>query len=175
MIAQIVWFGFGLVECGTIRIGKASFGYDLKGVTINPECKTANVEYFKNQAAIVQPTLSQDITEKLKDKLLSQTPLKLTNGTGDINFEGTIESFTTAPIAPQGGQVQTAAANRLSVTLKVKYSNAKDPKWDYETSFTRFLDYSADKNPTDIVGSDDYKAMLDQLVQDIFDKAFVNW
>ena len=161
--------------CGSIKIGGGSFGYNLKGVTIPPECKTANVEYFKNQAPIVEPQLSQKLTEKLKDKLLSQTRLKLTNGTGDINFQGSIENFTTQPIAPQGGDVVTAAANRLSITIKVKYSNSKDSKWEYETSFTRFIDYNANKNPSDAQNSADYDTMLDQLVQDIFDRAFVNW
>jgi hypothetical protein len=173
-ISGIVFLGFIANGC-TFRIGGASFGYDMKGVTINPECKTANVEYFKNQASIVQPTLAQDLTEKLKDKLLSQTPLKLTNGTGDINFQGSIESYTTQPMAPQGGNVVTAALNRLSITIKVKYSNSKDSKWDYETNFTRYVDYPADKNPSDIEGSSDYKDMLDHLIQDIFDRAFVNW
>jgi hypothetical protein len=164
-----------VISCGSVRIGGGSFGYNLKGVTINPECKTANVFPFKNQAAVVQPMLSQKLTEKLKDKLLSQTHLKLTNGSGDITFDGTIESYTIQPMAPQAGSVVTAALNRLSVTIKVKYTNVKDSKWEYDTSFTRFVDYSANKNPSDIENSSEYDAMIDQLIQDIFDKAFVNW
>ena len=156
-------------------MGKTSFGYDLKGVRIPPECKTACVLYFQNHAPLIQPMLSRDITEKLRDKILSQTPLKLTNANGDVNFEGAIESYTTQPMAPQGGNTITAALNRLSITIQVKYTNSKDSQWDYDTKFTRYIDYESEKNLNDIEGSDKYKEMLDLLVQDMFDKAFVNW
>lgn len=177
VITGVVIFIFFVVSCGTLKIGGGSFGYNLKGVTISPECKTAYVMPFKNQAAVVQPLLSQKLTEKLKDKLLSQTHLKLANGSGDITFDGTIESYTIQPMAPQAGSVVTAALNRLSVTIKVKYTNSKDSKWEYDKSFTRYVDYPASKNPSDIenaVGGD-YDTMIDNLVQDIFDAAFVNW
>jgi hypothetical protein len=174
-ITGIAFSIFLMTGCGTIRIGNASFGYDLKGAQINPKCKTAFVDYFKNQASLVQPSMAQKLTDKLKDKLLSQTSLKLTNGTGDINFQGTIENYATQPIAPQAGNVIAAAMNRLTITIKVKYSNAVDPKWDYETSFSRYLDYASERNLNDVENSSEFDTMLDQLVQDIFDKAFVNW
>lgn len=161
--------------CSTIRIGNASFGYDMKGVQLDPRCKTAFVDYFKNQAALVQPTLALQLTDKLKDKILSQTSLKLTNGTGDINFQGNIENYATQPMAPQANNVVGSAMNRLTVSVKVKYSNAIDSKWDYETNFSRYIDYASDKNLNDVENSTEYGAMLDQLIQDIFDKAFVNW
>jgi hypothetical protein len=176
-LTGIVLLIFTLVGCGTIRIGNASFGYDLKGAQINPKCKTAFVDYFKNQAALVQPALALKLTDKLKDKLLSQTALKLTNVTNgaDIYFQGTIENYATQPMAPQSGNVIAAAMNRLTVSIKVKYSNAIDNKWDYETNFSRFIDYASDRNLNDVENSSEYDTMLDQLIQDIFDKAFVNW
>lgn len=163
--------------CGTIKIGSGSMGYDLKGAQIDPRCKTAYVDYFKNQASLVEPLLAQKLTDKLKDKLLSQTALKLTTntGAGDINFQGTIESYTTQPMAPQSGNVVAAALNRLSITIKVRYSNAVDPKNDYESSFTRYIQYPSERNLNDVQTSSDYTNMLDQLIQDIFDRAFVNW
>jgi hypothetical protein len=158
-----------------IHMGKASLGYDLKGVRIPSDCKTACVLYLQNHAALVQPMLSRDITEKLRDKILSQTPLKLVNANGDVNFEGAIESYSTQPMAVQAGSTATAALNRLSITIQVKYVNSKDSQWDYDTKFTRYIDYSSEKNLSDVEGSDEYTAMLVLLVQDIFDKAFVNW
>ena len=174
-IAGVAFIFFLLAGCGTIRIGNTSFGYDLKGAQIDPKCKTAFVDYFKNQASLVQPSLALKLTDKLKDKLLSQTSLKLTNSTGDVNFQGTIESYSTQPMAPQAGNVIAAAMNRLTVSIKVKYSNAKDSKWDYETNFSRYIDYASQRNLNDVENSSDFDTLLDQLVQDIFDKAFVNW
>jgi hypothetical protein len=162
-----------LVAC-SIKVGGGSFKYDLKGAQIPQSCKTAYVAYFKKQTSLGQPMLSQKLTDKLKDKLLAQTSLKLTNSNGDINFEGTIENYTTQPMAPQSNQVQ-AALNRLSVTIKVKYTNTKDSKFEYDTSFTRFIDYSSSQNLSTVENSPDFDKILDQLIQDVFDRAFVNW
>lgn len=175
LIATVIVSYFFVAGCGTIRIGNASFGYDLKGAQIDPKCKTAFVDYFKNQAENVQPSLALKLTDKLKDKLLSQTHLKLTNSTGDVNFIGVVEKYQTEPIAPQAGAQITAAMVRLTITINVKYTNAIDSKWEYETSFSRFLDYPATQNLNTVENSTDYDAVLDQLIQDIFDKAFVNW
>jgi hypothetical protein len=163
-----------LVSC-KITFGGRSFGYDLKGVRISPECKTAGVDYFKNQASLVQPLLAQKLTEKLKDKILSQTSLKLTNGTGDITFSGIIDGYATEPKAPLGGDNVTAALNRLTVSIKVKYTNSKDPQYEYDTNFSEYIDYRAEQNLDQVENSKDFDNMLDRLVQAIFDRAFVNW
>jgi hypothetical protein len=172
--------GFAIVllvmgGCGTIKIGNGSFGYNLSGAKVDPRCKTAFVEYFKNQAAIVQPLLAQKLTDKLKDKLLSQTSLKLVTNTGDVNFQGTVESYNTQPMAPQAGAVPTAAMNRLTISIKVKYTNAIDSQWEYDTNFSRYVDYAATKNLNDVENSNEFNDMIDKLIQDIFDRAFVNW
>jgi len=166
---------FAIAGCGTLKIGTGKFGYNLSGAQVNPKCKTAYIEYFKNQASLVQPLLAQKLTDKLKDKMLSQTSLKLTNNTGDVNFQGTIESYTTQPMAPQSGAVIAAALNRLSISIKVKYSNAVDSKDDYDASFSRYIQYESVKNLNDVESSKDFDDMLDKLIQDIFDRAFVNW
>ena len=172
----LAFFLVTMAGCGVIRIGGGSFGYDLKGAQIDPKCKTAFVDYFKNQASLVQPLLAQKLTDKLKDKILSQTSLKLTNSTtADISFQGSIESYSTQPMAPQSGAIITAALNRLTVTIKVKYSNAIDSKWEYETNFSRYIDYPSEKDLNNVENSSDFDDLIDKLIQDIFDKAFVNW
>jgi len=171
----LAFFLVTMAGCGVIRIGGGSFGYDLKGAQIDPKCKTAYIDYFKNQASLVQPLLAQKLTDKLKDKILSQTSLKLTNGTGDVSFQGSIESYSTQPMAPQSGAIITAALNRLTVTIKVKYSNAIDSKWEYETNFSRYIDYPSEKDLNNVENSSEFDDLIDKLIQDIFDHAFVNW
>jgi hypothetical protein len=170
-----IFFLFLLASCGTIHVGKSSFGYDLQGARIPTECKTANVQYFINRASQVDPTLALNLTEKLKDKILSDTPLKLTNNTGDVNFEGSIESSSVQAVAPQAGSTVTTALNRLTITIHVKYGNAKDSQWDFDSSFSRYIDYSSSYSLDQAEKLNDYDSMLDLLVQDIYTKAFVNW
>jgi hypothetical protein len=114
------------------------------------------------------------LTEKLKDKILSQTSLKLVNGIGDVNLEGYIKDYSTQPVAVQGGTA-TAALNRLSVSVHLKYSNAKDGQFDYDTDFTRYKDYTSTISAQSAEDLYLEKEIVDNLVEDIFNKAFVNW
>jgi len=153
-----------------------SVKYSTGGASINyADVKTVSVQYFINRAPLGNPRLSQLLTEKLKDKILSQTRLKVVNGVGDVNLEGSIESYGTQPMAVQGGNNATAALNRLSVTVRMKYNNSKDVQYDYDTSFSRYKDY--DSNMSAQSAEDQYleKEIVDNLVDDIFNKAFVNW
>jgi hypothetical protein len=159
----IFLFGLSLAGCGV---------YSFTGASIPPDAKTITVVYFVNNAQYVEPSLSQSITDALRDRFLSQTDLDFIIEGGDLQIEGSITDYSTRPVAIQGNE--TAALNRLSVTVKVKYTNTLDPTKDFDQSFTRFQDYSS---------SQDLSAVKDQLiaviteylVDDIFNKAVVNW
>jgi len=146
--------------------------YSFTGASIAPEVKTVSVQYFPNYAPLVQPTLSQTFTESLKDKFLSETNLVLVEGAGDMNFEGAITGYSISPIAIQGNE--TAALNRLSITIKVKFTNTKDEKQNFDTAFTRYEDYESSLDLSS-VEEGLIKQINDQLVELIFNKAVVNW
>jgi len=149
--------------------------YSFTGASISPAVKTITINYFPNNAQYVQPTLSQKFTDALRDKFASQTNLTLVNSGGDLVIEGAITGYNpTEPSAIQGGADQTASLYRLTVTVDVRFTNRKDEKQNFETSFTRYEDYARSENLADVE-----EQLLDQintaLVQDIFNKAVVNW
>jgi hypothetical protein len=146
--------------------------YSFTGASISPDDKTVTVQYFPNNAPLIQPSLSQVFTEKLKDKFVSQTNLNLVNKGGDLYFEGAITGYDIKPMAIQGND--QAALNRLTITVSVKFVNKKDEKRSYETSFTRYTDYASTINLS-TVEDDLIKDVTTQLVGDIFNKAFINW
>ena len=145
--------------------------YGLSGATIPPEAKTVSVQYFQNNASLAPPTLSQTFTEALKDKM-SQTRLGLVNKGGDLNFEGSVTDYGTAPIAIQS--TDQAALNRLTITVSVKYTCAFDEKKNFEQSFTRYADYESTKSLVS-VESDLIQQIDEQLTQDIFNRALNDW
>lgn len=146
--------------------------YSFTGASISPDIKTVSIGYFQNRAATVQPALSQVFTEKMKDKFVSQTNLTVTNEPGDLQFEGTITDYFTQPTAIQGNE--QAALNRLTINVKVKFLNKKDEKQSFETSFSRFADYDSRKNLAS-VETELINEICNQLVDDIFNKAVINW
>ena len=85
--------------------------------------KTFSVDYFKPQSAMVTPLYAQRFTESLKDLLLAQSPLRLTEKNGELSYSGTVVDYRTAPVAVQSGAAETASLNRLTITVKVKYES----------------------------------------------------
>jgi len=146
--------------------------YSFTGASIPAEAKTISIKYFTNNAQFVEPTLSQSLTDALRDRFQSQTSLDFVNDEGDLQLEGVITDYSTRPIAIQGNE--TAALNRLSVTVQVKYTNEIEPEKSFESSFTRFEDYPSSQDLSAV--KDQLIAVINEyLVDDIFNKAVVNW
>ena len=146
--------------------------YTFSGASIPKEAKTASIKTFPNNASLVNPSLSSQFTEALRTKVQSQSNLVLIGSGADLTFDGEITQYFTQPIAIQGDQ--TAALNRLTVTINVRYTNRFDEKQNFEQSFSRYLDYSSSKNLSE-VESDLVNQINELLVEDIYNKAFVNW
>ncbi len=146
--------------------------YSFTGASITPGAKTVSIQYFPNRASVAQPSLSQIFTDKLRDRFVSQTSLTPLNDNGDLRFEGYISDYTVQPTAIQSSDV--AALNRLSITVHVKFSNTKDEKQNFESNFTRFADFDAKKDLVTVEQSL-MNDISSQLVDDIFNKAVVNW
>ena len=145
--------------------------YSFSGASIPAEAKTVSVDYFPNHAQLVNPLLSNDLTNALRDAMTNQTTLDMVETGGDLAFEGEITDYKTMPVAITG---QTAAMNRLTITVRVRFSNRIDETKDFEQSFSRYEDYPSDQDLTAVQESLT-ATIVDQLVEDIFNKALVNW
>jgi hypothetical protein len=149
--------------------------YSFSGASISPLAKTFSVQYFQNRASLVQPGLSQTLTDALIDKCKSETSLRYVNavnGIGDVNFEGEITDYNTRPLTV--GADARAATNRFSITVKVKFTNSIDPDLSYDQTFSRYADYPSEQDLSQVERqlSDDIVKMI---VEDVFNQAFVNW
>ncbi len=133
---------------------------------------TVSVLSFQNRASLVQPGLTQTITDALIDKCKAQTSLKMVNGISDASFEGEITEYHTRPLTVAADA--QAATNRFTITVKVKFTNSVDPNLSYEQSFSRYEDYNSNLDLSQVEKELSDK-IVDLLVEDIFNKAFVNW
>ena len=146
--------------------------YSFTGASIAAGVKTVAVQYFPNRAATIEPTLSQHFTEKLKDYFLAQTNLNLESDAADLNFSGSIVKYEVKPIAIQANE--QAAQNRLTIAVKVKFENTKDDSKSFDQQFSRYADYDSSQNLAD-VETELIEQITAELVEDIFNKAVVNW
>ena len=131
--------------------------YTFSGASIPAEAKTVSVAYFPNQAQLVNPMLSNDF---------------MVDEGGDLAFEGEITDYRTTPVAITAAQ--TAAMNRLTITVKVRFSNRFDETKDFEQSFSHYEDYPSDQD-LNAVQDGLTPVIIEALVEDIFNKALVNW
>lgn len=153
-------------------LSSCKVSYSFSGVNISPEVLTYSVQYFQNRAPVVQAQLSQVFTDALMDKIQNNTSLDLSTDGGDVQFSGEITGYATRPTAITGDE--TAARNRLTITIRVKYTNVLEPDLDYDSNFSRYEDYDASLNLTD-VEDQLIEIIIEYLVVDIFNKAFVSW
>lgn len=149
-----------------------SVKYSFTGASISPDVKTVSINRFENQAQTVEPNLANKLTESLKDKFLSETSLSLVRANGDLNFDAIITTYNVSIQGVQSNDVP--AKNRLTISVKVKFANAKEPLKNFETSFTRYADFPSEKNLSD-VESDLIRDISDQLIDDIFLKSVADW
>lgn len=149
--------------------------YTFKGISIDPNIKTFFVQNFENVAPNAPPTLAVDFTERLKDKVRTETPLTLKNEEPDAEFSGRVVDYRVVPVAPKPGE--TVALNRLEIRFQINYTVNKEGvsgSWASEKSFSHFAEFA---NDTDLLTVQDelIRQITTQLLEDIFNAAFNNW
>lgn len=135
--------------------------------------KTIQVDFFPNQAPLVEPSLSQRFTQELQDLFTRQTNLTLVNNGGDLHFSGEITGYRITPMSATASQ--TAAQNRLTITVNVNYVNNLDEDKNFEKSFTFYFDYGATQQLTGGLLDTALKDILERITQDIFNESVGKW
>ena len=171
MLKRLVLFSVILLIFGGI-FPSCKMSYSFTGANLSPLVKTYSVYYFPNRARLISPTLSQVFTEDLREKLQRQTSLNEMSENGDIEFEGQITGYEVRPMSIQ--KEDLAAQNRLTVTIKLKYTNTKVPDESFERNFSAFEDFDSGLSISDI--EDELNLLIvKKLTEDIFNATIANW
>jgi hypothetical protein len=163
--------------CALITLLMVSCGvkYSFTGGSIPKDMKTYSVLYFENLAPMVYTTLSQNFTEGLKERIRTQSTLSQVNADGDAIFEGTITGYTITPASVGAGNNDRAQNSRLTITVKVKYTNKLDQtgESDFDENFSQFKEFpGADVTAHEARLNEE---IIKMLTEDIYNRAFANW
>lgn len=156
-----------------VSIFIASCGiYSFTGASIPADAETVSVAYFTTKSTNTPATLNQTLTEGLRDLFINQTNLNLTERDADLSFNGQITKYQVKPMAIKANE--TAGQNRLTIAIKVKYNNSFDEKQNFESTFSRYRDFNSTENLADV---EDIliQEITKELLEDVYNKAFVNW
>ncbi|MGY8980152.1 MAG: LptE family protein [Flavobacteriales bacterium] len=146
--------------------------YSFSGSSIPSEAKSISIDYFENNALTKQPILSQIISEKLKDFFVQRTNLQLENQDGDLHFSGEITKYEIKPMSINSNE--TAGQNRLTISIKVKYSNRFQSENNFDQTFSRYKDFDSNLN-LNVIEEELIDEISKQLIDDVFNKSVVNW
>ncbi len=144
--------------------------YSFTGV--NTTAETYQVNFFQNNAPIVEPGLDILFTRTLQDLILNQTNLQLVNSGGDLIYEGEITEYRVSPMSATADQ--RAAQNRLTIGVRVRFTNTDNEEENFERSFSFFYDYPANTQLTAIRGTA-HEEIFERITQDIFNASLANW
>ncbi|GAA3950616.1 LptE family protein [Hymenobacter algoricola] len=151
--------------------------YSFTGTNIDPQVKTISISTFQNNANNGPSTLSQRFTEEFKNYFQRNTTLKLVPRDGDLQFEGQIIAYDFAPAAIQRENgVDQAGINRLTIQVRVRFTNTNDPKQDFEQTFQSTGDFAATRDVSSI--NNDPSALrlpINNIITDTFNKSVANW
>jgi outer membrane lipopolysaccharide assembly protein LptE/RlpB len=158
----------------TLALTGCQIKYSFNGANIPVEAKTFSVAYFPNNAQMVAPILSQTMTEALVERMERQTRLVQTNADegGDLAFEGEITGYDSRPSSVSGDQVTTE--NRLTITVRVQFTNAQEPQYNYSKSFSAYAPYPTSQALQEAEGTL-IPEIVEDLVNQIFNAAVANW
>ena len=147
--------------------------YSFTGTSIQPDVKTITINYFEYKALKVNPSLSNQITEALKDKFLRLTKLEQVDMDGDLEIIGEVTGYDVKATAITANE--QAAQNRLTVNVKIAFVDRKYPENSFENkSFSAYADFDA-MQQLDAVESSLCEEIVEKLCEDIFNGTVANW
>ncbi len=163
MIAALTFVAIIVKSCGI---------YSFTGTSIQPDVKTVTINYFEYKALRVNPTLSASLTDALQEKFRRLTKLEQVDSEGDIEIEGEITGYDVRAMAVTANE--QASQSRLTVTVKIYFTNRKYPEEDAEKSFSAYADFDATQQ-LDAVEQTLTDEIIEKLCEDIFNGTVANW
>ena len=146
-------------------------GYSFTGGNVG-DAKSLKVSFFDNNAQIVNPEMSQLVTESIKDIFVQQSSLELSDGPSDMSVSGSIQEYSLKPQAARGAS--EVSQMRFSISLQVDFENILESKNNFNQRFSRSRDYNADLNFSDIE-NELAEEIIKELTEDILNRAIANW
>ncbi|MBM1104642.1 LptE family protein [Aurantibacter crassamenti] len=161
--------------CTTFLSGCGIYNFTGGNIGTAETFQVPNFQNFATQSpgSIFEPGLERDFTQALQERIMNQTSLDLTNsGTADLLYEGEIVEYRVSPMTATAQQ--TAAQNRLSMAVKVRFYNRTKEDADFETRFSFFYDFPAAQNLPS-VKDEALEVIFERITQDIFNASLADW
>jgi len=172
MICNFLFKLKNILSLGLILMFLSCGVYDFTGADTG-NAETFQVNFFQNNAPLVEPGIDRQFTLALQDLIQNQTSLGLTNSNGDIVYEGEITQYYEAPMTATSND--KAAQNRLTIAVNVRFFNTLEPDKDFEKKFSFYFDYDANQQLVGSVKDQAIEEIFLRITQDVFNESLTDW
>jgi len=135
--------------------------------------ETFQVNFFQNNARLVEPGIDRDFTLQLQDLIQNQTKLSLTNSNADLVYEGEITRYYISPMTATADS--EAAQQRLTIAVNVRFYNTLDPEKDFEQTFSFYFDFPRNEQLSGATRDIAIEEVYLRITQDVFNASLTNW
>jgi hypothetical protein len=157
----------------SLLLVSCSISYKFNGSSIDyTKTKTISIFDFPNTAELVYPPLSQEFSEALRDSYTKQTRLQILKKEGDLHLEGEIVGYELTPLAISANSY--ASQTKLTMTIKVRFSNLKNPEEDFEKTYSAFQTFDSSLLLTNVQDAL-AKQMITDIVDNIYNDTVAKW
>lgn len=153
-------------------ISSCKISYSFSGTSIQPDVNTITINYIEYRALRVNPSLSNELTEAIRNQFRRMTRLEQVEQDGDMELSGEIVGYEISTAAVTADEV--AARNKLTVTVKISFTDKKHSEEDFDKSFSAYAEYDS-TNTLDAVEGALCQEIIEKLVEDIFNAAVAQW
>ncbi|MEI7501957.1 MAG: LptE family protein [Paludibacter sp.] len=166
-------FVFSMITFILLISNSCTISYKFNGSSIDySKTKSISISDFPNTAELIYPPLSQEFTETLRDSYSKQTRLQLLKKGGDMHLEGEIVGYQLTPMAISADSY--SSETKLTITIKVRFSNSKNPEDDFEKSYSAFQNFDSNRMLTD-VQDELMKIMVAEIADNIYNDTVAKW
>jgi len=137
------------------------------------DAKSFQVNYFQNNAPLIEPGIERIFTQRLQNLIQNQTNLNLTSSNGDLVYEGEIVDYRISPMTATADQ--RTAQNRLSITVNVRFINKNKEADNFEKRFSFYNDYDGANQLVGSVLNENLDFIFERITQDIFNESLAKW
>lgn len=147
--------------------------YSFTGTSIADNIETFQVNYFQNTSNLIEPGLERDFKIALEELILNQTNLSLVTSNGDLVYEGEITEYRISPTTAQANS--TAAQNRLTIGVNIRFYDKNEPEEEFEQRFSFFYDYAGNAQLIGAQKDTAIEEIFERITQDIFNATLAKW
>ena len=164
-------FRFSAIAFFCIALNSCKY-YSFTGADTG-NAETYQVNFFQNNAPLIEPGIDRLFTLQLQDLIQNQTKLGQETSGADLIYEGEIVQYYVAPMTATSDN--RAAQNRLTIAINVRYYNTLEPEKDFEQKFLFYFDYDANSQLVGPIKDEAINEIFTRISQDVFNASLTNW